>query len=89
MANPTPIGLPRIPVKVDYTDLIPIMAFFMGDLEGRGAHDYLGERIGTRAGSGPRCIGGTRTCKRPGSLKSGFTDHLKMRRADFLRLDLE
>ncbi|SGY20428.1 BQ5605_C016g08044 [Microbotryum silenes-dioicae] len=37
-----------VPVKVDYTDLIPIMAFFMGDLEGRGAHDYLGERIATR-----------------------------------------
>ncbi|SCV72270.1 BQ2448_4964 [Microbotryum intermedium] len=37
-----------VPVSIDYTDLIPTMAFFIGDLEGRGSHDDLAERIATR-----------------------------------------
>ncbi|SCV72205.1 BQ2448_4899 [Microbotryum intermedium] len=34
-----------IPVKVDYTDLFDIMAFFAGDLRGENAHDDLAQRI--------------------------------------------
>ncbi|GJN90731.1 hypothetical protein Rhopal_003745-T1 [Rhodotorula paludigena] len=34
-----------IPLKVDYTDLFDIMAFFTGDLDGRNAHDALAKQI--------------------------------------------
>lgn len=34
-----------IPLRVDYTDLFDIMAFFTGDLEGRNAHPDLGKQI--------------------------------------------
>lgn len=34
-----------VPVSVDYTDLIPIMAFFRGDTKGNGAHDHLAKEI--------------------------------------------
>lgn len=34
-----------IPLRVDYTDLFDIMAFFTGDLEGRNAHPELGKQI--------------------------------------------
>ncbi|GAA5940397.1 hypothetical protein JCM3775_005079 [Rhodotorula graminis] len=34
-----------IPLKVDYTDLFDIMAFFAGDLDGRNAHDDLAKQI--------------------------------------------
>lgn len=34
-----------IPLKVDYTDLFDIMAFFTGDLDGRNAHDELAKQI--------------------------------------------
>ncbi|CAH7674288.1 glycosyl transferase family 90-domain-containing protein [Phakopsora pachyrhizi] len=39
-----------IPVRVDYQDLYDIMAFFVGDLDGKNGHDQLGEQIG-KAGS--------------------------------------
>ncbi|KAG0146696.1 hypothetical protein CROQUDRAFT_43986 [Cronartium quercuum f. sp. fusiforme G11] len=39
-----------VPVRVDYQDLYDIMGFFTGDLEGRGAQDKEGEKIGA-AGS--------------------------------------
>lgn len=34
-----------IPLKVDYTDLFDIMAFFAGDLDGRNGHDDLAKQI--------------------------------------------
>ena len=34
-----------VPVSVDYTDLLPIMAFFRGDTKGNGAHDHLAKEI--------------------------------------------
>jgi hypothetical protein len=34
-----------IPLKVDYTDLFDIMAFFAGDLDGKNAHDDLAKKI--------------------------------------------
>lgn len=34
-----------VPVRVDYTDLWGIMAFFKGDLDGNGNHDHLAEKI--------------------------------------------
>ncbi|KAM0753101.1 hypothetical protein T439DRAFT_378824 [Meredithblackwellia eburnea MCA 4105] len=34
-----------IPVKVDYTDLFDIMAFFSGDLDGKNAHEDLAKAI--------------------------------------------
>ncbi|BGP40375.1 hypothetical protein JCM10449v2_004337 [Rhodotorula kratochvilovae] len=34
-----------IPLKVDYTDLFDIMAFFAGDLDGRNAHDALAKQV--------------------------------------------
>ncbi|GAA5828833.1 hypothetical protein JCM11251_005889 [Rhodosporidiobolus azoricus] len=34
-----------IPVKIDYTDLFDIMAFFAGDLDGKNAHDDLAKQI--------------------------------------------
>ncbi|GAA5910466.1 hypothetical protein JCM8208_004485 [Rhodotorula glutinis] len=35
-----------IPVKVDYSDVYDIMAFFVGMPDGSGGHDSLGEKIG-------------------------------------------
>ena len=35
-----------VPVKVDYSDVYDIMAFFTGNPEGQGAHDDLAKRIG-------------------------------------------
>ena len=35
-----------IPVKIDYTDLHDILAFFIGDEKGERGRDDLGERIG-------------------------------------------
>ncbi|GAA5941976.1 uncharacterized protein JCM15063_004260 [Sporobolomyces koalae] len=41
-----------VPLKVDYSDLYPILAFFQGSpLDGSGAHEDLAEKIAT-AGSG-------------------------------------
>ncbi|ORY89461.1 hypothetical protein BCR35DRAFT_350444 [Leucosporidium creatinivorum] len=34
-----------IPIKVDYTDLFDVMAFFSGGLEGHNAHDDLAKKI--------------------------------------------
>jgi hypothetical protein len=34
-----------IPVKVDYTDLYDIMAFFVGGPDGKNGHDQLGKKI--------------------------------------------
>ncbi|GAA6001465.1 hypothetical protein JCM10207_006679 [Rhodosporidiobolus poonsookiae] len=34
-----------VPLKVDYTDLFDIMAFFAGDLDGRNNHDALAKQI--------------------------------------------
>lgn len=34
-----------IPVKVDYTDLYDILAFFIGGPDGRNGHDELGKKI--------------------------------------------
>ena len=34
-----------IPIKVDYTDLFDVMAFFSGDLDGEDGHDYLAKAI--------------------------------------------
>ncbi|BGP40488.1 Protein O-glucosyltransferase 2 [Rhodotorula kratochvilovae] len=34
-----------VPVQTDYSDLYPIMAFFLGDEEGKGAHDALAQEI--------------------------------------------
>lgn len=38
-----------VPLKLDYSDLLPIMAFFRGAPEdGRGNHDHLAEKIATQ-----------------------------------------
>lgn len=34
-----------VPVKIDYTDLYDLMAFFAGDLDGKGGHDDLAKQI--------------------------------------------
>ena len=34
-----------IPIKIDYTDLFDIMAFFSGDMEGNNGHDDLAKQI--------------------------------------------
>jgi hypothetical protein len=34
-----------IPLKIDYSDLYDLMAFFSGDLEGNNAHDDLAKTI--------------------------------------------
>ena len=34
-----------IPIKVDYTDLFDVMAFFAGDLDGEDGHDDLAKAI--------------------------------------------
>lgn len=34
-----------IPVKIDYTDLFDIMAFFSGDLEGKNGHEEMAQKI--------------------------------------------
>ncbi|BGP16485.1 hypothetical protein JCM10213_001178 [Rhodosporidiobolus nylandii] len=34
-----------VPLKIDYTDLFDIMAFFAGDLDGRNGHDALAKQI--------------------------------------------
>ncbi|GAA5854421.1 hypothetical protein JCM8547_001815 [Rhodosporidiobolus lusitaniae] len=34
-----------IPLKIDYSDLFDIMAFFAGDLDGKNAHDDLAKKI--------------------------------------------
>lgn len=34
-----------IPIKVDYTDLFDVMAFFSGDLDGRNGHEDLAKAI--------------------------------------------
>jgi hypothetical protein len=34
-----------IPLKVDYTDLWDIMAFFSGDMNGQNGHDHLAKQI--------------------------------------------
>ncbi|GAA5975453.1 hypothetical protein JCM11641_004268 [Rhodosporidiobolus odoratus] len=34
-----------IPLKIDYTDLFDIMAFFAGDLDGKNDHDLLAKQI--------------------------------------------
>jgi hypothetical protein len=35
-----------IPLKIDYSDLYDIMAFFIGTPDGQGGHDSLAEKIG-------------------------------------------
>lgn len=45
--DPSPPSHSYVPVRVDYTDLWGIMAFFKGDLEGNGSHDHLAEKIAT------------------------------------------
>lgn len=35
-----------VPVKTDLSDLHHIMAFFLGDADGRGGHDDIGRQIG-------------------------------------------
>ena len=35
-----------IPVKVDYTDLYDILAFFIGGPDGENGHGHLGRKIG-------------------------------------------
>lgn len=42
---PNPAHHSYIPVKVDYTDLFDVMAFFSGDLEGKNGHDALAKAI--------------------------------------------
>ncbi|GAA6014641.1 hypothetical protein JCM11491_000179 [Sporobolomyces phaffii] len=34
-----------IPIKIDYTDLFDVMAFFSGDLDGQNHHEHLAKRI--------------------------------------------
>jgi hypothetical protein len=34
-----------VPLKIDYTDLYDLMAFFSGDLDGNGGHDDLAKQI--------------------------------------------
>lgn len=34
-----------VPIKVDYTDLFDVLAFFSGDVHGRNAHDSLAKHI--------------------------------------------
>ncbi|GAA5950638.1 hypothetical protein JCM3765_000559 [Sporobolomyces pararoseus] len=34
-----------IPIKVDYTDLFDVMAFFSGDLDGQNHHEHLAKQI--------------------------------------------
>jgi len=34
-----------VPLKIDYTDLYDILAFFIGTPDGKGGHDALGEKI--------------------------------------------
>jgi len=36
-----------VPVQTDYSDLYPIMAFFLGDEHGQGGHDALAKEIAT------------------------------------------
>ncbi|GMK54891.1 hypothetical protein CspeluHIS016_0114770 [Cutaneotrichosporon spelunceum] len=36
-----------VPIKLDYTDLRDVLAFFAGDIEGEGGRDDLAENIGT------------------------------------------
>lgn len=38
-------GASYIPIKVDYTDLFDVMAFFSGDLDGRNGHEELAKGI--------------------------------------------
>jgi len=35
-----------VPIKIDYSDLHDVMAFFVGTPDGRGAHDDMAKRIG-------------------------------------------
>lgn len=44
-----PFSNPPQPVKVDYSDLFDIMAFFVGWPDGTPGHDDLGEQIGANA----------------------------------------
>ena len=34
-----------MPLKIDYTDLYDLMAFFAGDIDGKGGHDDLAKQI--------------------------------------------
>lgn len=34
-----------IPIKIDYTDLFDVMAFFSGDLDGQNHHEHLAKQI--------------------------------------------
>ncbi|KDE09310.1 hypothetical protein MVLG_00627 [Microbotryum lychnidis-dioicae p1A1 Lamole] len=43
--RPFPTLHSYIPIKVDYTDLFDVMAFFAGDLRGENAHDDLAQII--------------------------------------------
>lgn len=35
-----------IPIKVDYSDVYDVMAFFVGTPDGQGSHDDMAKRIG-------------------------------------------
>jgi hypothetical protein len=37
--------LSYIPIKIDYTDLFDVMAFFSGDLDGQNHHEHLAKQI--------------------------------------------
>lgn len=39
------LGNSYVPLKIDYTDLYDLMAFFSGDLDGNGGHDELAKQI--------------------------------------------
>lgn len=34
-----------VPIKIDYTDLYDVLAFFSGDMHGRNGHDALAKQI--------------------------------------------
>lgn len=44
-AELTILSFSYIPVKVDYSDLYDILAFFIGGPDGRNGHDQLGRKI--------------------------------------------
>ena len=37
--------LSYIPIKIDYTDLFDVLAFFSGDLDGQNHHEQLAKQI--------------------------------------------
>lgn len=41
----SPIACSYIPVKIDYSDIFDVLAFFSGDLDGRNGHEALAKAI--------------------------------------------